>query len=26
LKRLTEIDGMDLAGITNVEEGMENIF
>ena len=26
LKRLTEIDGMDLAGITNVEEGMENLF
>jgi DNA repair protein RadA/Sms len=26
LKLLTEIDGMVLAGITNVEEGMENLF
>jgi DNA repair protein RadA/Sms len=26
LKRLTEIDGMALAGITNVEEGMEHLF
>jgi DNA repair protein RadA/Sms len=26
LKRLTEIDGMVLTGITNVEEGMENLF
>ena len=26
LKRLTDIAGMDLTGITNVEEGMENLF
>ena len=26
LKRLTEIDGMVLTGITNVEEGIENLF
>jgi len=26
LKRLTEITGMDLTGITNIEDGMENLF